>query len=87
VPVMRLDFVSQYCTVNTFLRNWEVLTAASVKFPDATEDVRKLLNRIARRPDLCFDRELWRQFRFYALTKVNKGFENCTMGSRNEKMG
>jgi hypothetical protein len=34
VPVMRLDFPSQYCTVNTLLRNWEVLTAASVNFPD-----------------------------------------------------
>lgn len=72
VPVMRLDFVSQYCTVNTLLHNWEVLTAASVKFPDATEDIRQLLNRIARRPDLCFDRELWWQFRFYALVQPGR---------------
>src|SRR5262249_53128213 len=54
VPVMRLDFVSQYCTVNTLLRNWEVLTAASVAFPDATKDVRRLLDKIARQPKLCF---------------------------------
>ena len=69
VPVTRLDFVSQYCTVNTLLQNWEILTAASVKFPDATEDIRELLGRIARRPDFCFDRELWRHFRFYALVQ------------------
>ena len=69
VPVMRLDFVSQYCTVNTLLRNWEVLTAASVEFPDATQNVRQLLNSIARRPDKCFDRELWPDFRFFALVR------------------
>ena len=67
VPVMRLDFVSQYCTVNTLLRNWEVLTAASVDFPEATKDVRQLLDMIARRPSLCFNRQLWPQFRFFAL--------------------
>jgi hypothetical protein len=69
VPVMRLDFVSQYCTVNTLLRNWEVLTAASVEFPEATKDVRQLLDNIARKPDLCFDRQLWPQFRFFALVR------------------
>jgi len=69
VPVMRLDFVSQYCTVNTLLCNWEILTAASVEFPDATKQVRQLLDIIARRPDLCFDRELWPQFRFFALVR------------------
>ena len=69
VPVMRLDFVSQYCTVNTLLRNWEVLTSASVKFPDATKDVRQLLNSIARMPDKCFNQQLWSQFRFFALVR------------------
>jgi hypothetical protein len=69
VPVMRLDFVSQYCTVNTLLRNWEILTAASVEFPDATNDVRQLLKMIAHRPDKCFDRELWPSLRFFALVQ------------------
>ena len=69
VLVMRLDFVSQYCTVNTLLRNWEVLTAASVEFPDATKDVLQLLEMIACRPDLCFNRQLWPQFRFFALIR------------------
>jgi hypothetical protein len=69
VPVMRLDFVSQYCTVNTLLRNWEVLTAGSVEFPDATNDVRQLLDMVARKPDLCFKQQLWPQFRFFALIR------------------
>lgn len=69
VPVMRLDFVSQYCTVNTLLRNWELLTAASVEFPDATKSVRQLLNGIAHRPDNCFNQELWPNFRFFALVR------------------
>ena len=69
VPVMRLDFVSQYCSVNTLLRNWEVLTAASVEFPDATNDVRQLMDMVARMPDVCFDRQLWPQFRFFALVR------------------
>jgi hypothetical protein len=72
VPVMRLDFVSQYCTVNTLLRNWEVLAAAAVEFPDATEDVRQLLNSIARNPDKCFDRELWADFKFFALVQPDR---------------
>jgi hypothetical protein len=66
---MRLDFVSQYCTVNTLLRNWEILTAASVEFPDATKDIRQLLDMVARKPDLCFDRKMWPQFRFFALVQ------------------
>jgi hypothetical protein len=72
VPAMRLDFVSQYCTVNTLLRNWEVLTAASVKFPDATKDVRRLLDGIAHKPDKCFDRGLWPDLRFYALVQPDR---------------
>ena len=55
--------------MNTLLRNWEVLTAASVKFPDATKDVRQLLDMVARRPDLCFNPHLWPQFRFFTLIR------------------
>ena len=67
MPVMRLDFLSHYCTVNTLLRNWEVLTATSVEFLDTTEEVRQLLCLVARNPDLCFDRQLWPELRFFAL--------------------
>jgi len=69
VPVIRLDFISQYCTVNTLLGNWEILTAASVEFPDATKEIRGLLRAIALRPDECFSRKRWPDFRFFALVK------------------
>lgn len=69
VPVMRVDFVSQYCTVNTLLCNWEIISAASVEFPDETDAVRELLSAISSAPDKCFDRELWPDFRFFALVK------------------
>jgi hypothetical protein len=58
--------------VNTLLRNWEILTAASVEFPDATKDVCQLLDMIASRPDLCFNRQLWPQFRFFALIRPDR---------------
>jgi hypothetical protein len=65
VPVCPVDFMSQYPTVNEFLDNWSVLTAESVSFPDATNEIRSLLSKI----DLprCFERRLWHRFRFFAL--------------------
>jgi hypothetical protein len=57
--------MSQYTTVNELLGNWDVLTAEHLTFPDATDEVRQLLGRIIL--ERCFDRELWTQFRFFAL--------------------
>src|SRR5438094_10554404 len=67
VPVMRLDFVSQYCTVNTLLKNFDVLTAAAVEFPDATHEIRRFLATITH--EMCFDPALWSEFRFFALVQ------------------
>ena len=67
VPVCLVDFMSQYPTVNELLDNWPVLTADRVTFPDATEEVRHLLSEITL--DRCFDRELWRRFKFFALVR------------------
>jgi len=65
VPVCPVDFLSQYPTVNELLGNWDVLTAESVTFPDATEELRQLLSQITL--ERCFDRKLWPQFKFFAL--------------------
>ena len=65
VPVCPVDFMSQYPTVNELLDNWSVLTADSVKFSDATRDVRKLLSQISL--ERCFDRKQWPHFKFFAL--------------------
>jgi hypothetical protein len=65
VPVCPVDFMSQYTTVNELLGNWDVLTADSVTFPDATEEVRRLLSRITL--EGCFRRRQWRDLKFFAL--------------------
>ena len=67
VPVCPVDFMSQYPTVNELLDNWRVLTAKDVTFPDATKEVRRLLSRITLKR--CFDRDLWPQFKFFALVR------------------
>ncbi len=64
VPVCPVDFMSQYPTVNELLGNWEILTAESVTFPDATDEIRKLLSRVTL--ERCFDRKFWSKFRFFA---------------------
>jgi hypothetical protein len=65
VPSMRLDFLSQYTSVNTNMRNWEILTAKSVSFPGSTREVRKFLKKVTL--DKCFDPSFWRKLRFLAL--------------------
>jgi hypothetical protein len=70
VPVCPVDFMSQYPTVNELLDNCSVLTARSVTFPDTTDEVRRLLSRINL--ESCFERKLWRYFRFFALVRPNE---------------
>jgi hypothetical protein len=59
--------MSQYPTVNELLGNWQLLTADSVSFEVATDEVRDLLKRITL--EQCFDRTLWPEFKFFALVK------------------
>ncbi len=70
VPVVPVDFMSQYPTVNELLGNWQVLTAESISFEDATDEVRELLKRITS--EQCFDRKLWPKFKFFALVKPHE---------------
>jgi hypothetical protein len=67
VPVCPVDFMSQYPTVNELLDNWSVLTAESVTFPDATNEVRQFLSQITL--EQCFVRDMWPQFKFFALVR------------------
>ena len=67
VPTCPVDFMSQYPTVNELLGNWGILTAESVTFPDATDEVRKLLSRVTL--ERCFDRKFWLKFRFFARVR------------------
>jgi hypothetical protein len=67
VPVVLVDFMSQYPTVNELLGNWDLLTAESISFEKSTDEVRDFLKRITS--EQCFDRSLWRDFKFFALVK------------------
>jgi hypothetical protein len=62
---MRLDFLSQYPTVNTNMGNWEILTAKSVSFPESTRKVRRFLTKVTS--DKCFEPLFWKELRFFAL--------------------
>lgn len=75
VPVCPVDFMSQYPTVNELLGNWDILTSEHLTFPDATTEVRQLLSRITL--ESCFQRKLWREFRFFALVRPTMTFFPC----------
>jgi hypothetical protein len=67
VPVVPVDFMSQYPTVNELLRNWDLLIADHITFEESTDEVRNFLEHITL--EKCFDRDLWRDFKFFALVK------------------
>jgi DNA polymerase III epsilon subunit-like protein len=59
VPVVYLDFLSMYPTVNTLMGLWDYLTAERIEIEDATQAVRDLLATVTL--DVCFDPAFWRQ--------------------------
>jgi hypothetical protein len=67
VPVVPVDFTSEYPTCCALLGLFDVLTAASVTFEDDTTHVRRLVKRMSL--DRCFDPALWKQFKFFALVQ------------------
>src|SRR6266699_3899022 len=67
VPVVPVDFTSEYPTCCALLGLFDVLTAASVTFEDDTDNIRRLIKKIAL--DRCFNLTLWKQFKFFALVQ------------------
>lgn len=67
VPVVYLDFLSQYPTVNALLRLWPFLTAKQLRVEDATEEVRGLLANVTLGD--AFDPEFWKGLPFFALVQ------------------
>jgi hypothetical protein len=67
VPVVPVDFTSEYPTCCALLGLFDLLTAESVTFEDDTENVRNLVERISLND--CFDPELWEQLNFFALVQ------------------
>jgi hypothetical protein len=67
VPVIPVDFTSEYPTCCALLRLFDILTAKRVTFKDDTKNIRKLVERITL--DRCFDPALWKEFGFFALVE------------------
>jgi hypothetical protein len=67
VPVVPVDFTSEYPSCCALLGLFDVLTAKSVSFENDTDNVRRFLKRITLQR--CFKRAMWRQSSFFALVK------------------
>lgn len=67
VPVVPVDFTSEYPTSCALLELFDVLTAESVTFKDDTKAVRRLLESISLED--CFEPDKWKDFRFFALVQ------------------
>ena len=70
VPIVHTDFTSQYPTVNALLGNGEILTAKSISFEDATDEVRELLEGITL--ERTFRPHLWKELKFFALVSPDQ---------------
>lgn len=67
VPVVPVDFTSEYPSCCALLGLFDVLTAESVTFEDDTEKVCRFLKRISLKS--CFRPAMWKRIRFFALVK------------------
>jgi DNA polymerase type B, organellar and viral len=65
VPVIYLDFLSMYPTVNSLMGLWRVLTAESLQIVDATDEVQALLESVSK--EKCFEPGFWPNLLFFAL--------------------
>jgi hypothetical protein len=67
VPVVPVDFTSQYPSCCALMGLFEVLTARSVCFVDDTKNIRSFLKQITL--DKCFHPTIWKDCKFFALVK------------------
>lgn len=64
VPVIYVDFLSMYPTVNALIELWRMLTAERIKAQAATAEVQQLLAAVTL--ERCFDKAFWGELRFFA---------------------
>jgi len=64
VPVVYLDFLSMYPTVNSLIGLWRMLTAERLKVQSATKLIRRLLSTVTL--EQCFDPRFWEGLCFFA---------------------
>ena len=67
VPVVPVDFTSEYPTCCALLGLFDVLTAKRVTFEDYTRKARSLLKTISLKD--CFKPAIWEHFKFFALVE------------------
>jgi len=67
VPVVYVDFLSMYTTVNSLLGTIDLLRASSLTVVDATDEVRAFLESVTS--DDLFDQETWKRLGFFALVE------------------
>jgi hypothetical protein len=67
VPVVPVDFTSEYPTCCALLGLFEIITAERITFEDDTKGIRKLIERASL--DRCFNPEIWKQFTFFVLVE------------------
>ena len=67
VPVVPVDFTSEYPTSCALLGLFDVLTAESVTFEDHTKEIRRSINGISLED--CFKPANWKRFNFFALVQ------------------
>jgi hypothetical protein len=67
VPVVPVDFTSEYPTCCALLNLFDFLTAESLSFKEDTTNICKLLERISL--EKCFAPALWKDFDFFALVE------------------
>jgi hypothetical protein len=69
VPVVYVDFLSQYPTVNTLLGLWRLLIAKKIRVRSATPDVETFLKSID--VNQLLDPKTWHKLNFFALIQPN----------------
>jgi hypothetical protein len=76
VPIMFVDFTSQYATCNSLLGTWDYMIARDVKVQDDTEEVRKFLNSVTFQK--MFNRASWPDLNFFALVEPHGDMLPCS---------
>ncbi len=69
VPVVPVDFTSEYPSCCANLGLFKFLTAKTVKFVDDTENVRRFVANITQ--ETCYERKTWRDLNFVARVVPN----------------
>jgi hypothetical protein len=70
MPIVHTDLMSEYTTTNANMRLCELLTAASLRVEDATNDIRQMLDEFTA--EMIFQRDTWPRLRFFALVRPSE---------------